>query len=1121
MKLTTLLILIAFLQVSARGNAQKVSLRAKNIPLAEVFSKIRQQTGYVFIYSDKDMARSKPVSLSVREATVQAVLDEVLKNQLLTYEIQAKTVFISAKALPAVELKGAVSTFLAPPPPPLLDVQGRVTDSAGNPLIRANVQIKGTARGTVTDGHGEFTLRGVNTTATLVISFVGYITREVPVNNRREITVTLREQATGLNDIVVVGYGQQRKISQIGAQSVINTEELKQPIANVGAGLAGRLAGLVVVQRTGEPGHDDADIWIRGIATINNSKPLILVDGVERSLSNLNYDDIASFSILKDASATAVYGVRGANGVVLITTKRGKPGKPEFSFDYLESVTTFTRMPKMTDGITYMNMANEALTTRGDAAKYTPDYIANTKAGKDPYLYPNVNWIDKVFKKSGLNRKATLDINGGAPSAFYYVSLGYYDEDGFIRSDPNEPYHSGVGYSRFNFTNNLTLKVTGTTSLEIGLQGYYSNGQYPGVNGGTNPADAGQVNSIFESVMDMPPVELPLNYPGDTTSGRNPNGGFRNPFDAAAKSGYSNQYKTQLYTNVRVRQQLGMLVKGLSFTTMFAFDHYSELDITHAKREDAYIANGRNADGSLNLQLTYAGSNFLGYDRYNGGNRRVYTESALNYDSSFGKHRVSALLLYNQSEWIDAFASDFTRSLPYRTRGLAGRATYSYNDRYFFEYNFGYNGSENFAPSKRYGFFPSYGLGWVASNEKFFEPLKNIISFLKFRFSSGLVGNSQVTNNIEDDRFLYLDQVNTGANGYTLGTQRSGVGGYQISSYAVNLTWENSHKTNIGMEMTLLRATTLQVDLFKEHRTGIFLQRGTVPEFVGLTSTPYGNLGVVNNAGVDISLQQNHVKIGRDLYLSLQGNFTYARNKIISNDQPDQKYPWMNRRGQNTNARFGYVAEGLFKDSGEIVNSAQQSFGEVRPGDIKFKDLNGDGKIDAYDQKVIGTGDVPFILYGFGFDLTYKDFSIGAFFQGQAKADIMLSGNSIQPFSGDGGEGNAYSVITDRWTPENPSPNHFYPRLAFGGPKNSNNNQTSTWWQKDASFIKLRTLKCAYAFPATAFQKFGIKSSYVYFIGENILTFSKFKLWDVELETSNGVRYPQVAAYSLGLHFDF
>lgn len=997
-----------------------------------------------------------------------------------------------------------------------IKITGTITNKLNEAMKGASIQNLNTGKIVLSDNKGAYSIEASKGDS-LSASFTGYTPFRWVFTDRLDYDITLETVAGSLNEVVVVGYGKQRKISQIGAQSIINTEELKQPIANVGAGLAGRLAGLVAVQRTGEPGHDDADLWIRGIATMNNSRPLILVDGVERSLSNLNYDDIASFSILKDASATAVYGVRGANGVVLINTKRGKPGKPQFSADYFESVTTFSRLPKMTDGITYMKMANEALTTRGDAPKYTPEYIANTLAGKDPYLYPNVNWMDKVFKDRGHNRKATVNIDGGAPSAFYYVSLGYYDESGFIKSDPSQPYHSGIGYSRFNFTSNLTLKVTGTTTLEAGFQGYYSNGNYPGINGGNNPADAGQVNSIFQSVMDMPPVELPFTYPGDTTSGRNPNGGFRNPFDAAARSGYSNQYKTQLYTNVRVRQQLGMLVKGLSFTTMFAFDNYSELDITHAKRENAYIANGRNPDGSLNLLLTYAGTNSLGYDRYNGGNRRVYTETALNYDTSFGKHRVSGLLLYNQSEFVDAFAGDFTSSIPYRTRGLAGRATYSYNDKYFLEYNFGYNGSENFAKAKRYGFFPSYGVGWVASNEDFFQPLKNVVSFLKFRFSSGVVGNSDLGSY----RFAYLDQVNTGANGYTFGDNRAGTGGYAISSYAVDLTWETSHKTNVGMEMTLLHAATVQVDLFKEHRTGIFLQRGTVPEFVGLTSAPYGNVGVVDNAGVDISLQQNHVKIAKNLYLGLQGNFTYARNKVISNDQPDQKYPWMNRKGQGVLARYGYVAQGLFKDSAEILNSATQTFGEVRPGDIKYKDLNGDGVIDAFDQTAIGTGDVPFVLYGFGFDLTYKNFSIGAFFQGQANASIMLGGNSIWPFSGDGGVGNAYSIITDRWTPENPNQNAFYPRLGFGGPKNNNNNQTSTWWQKDASFLKLRTLKFTYSFPKSTFEKFGIRGSYLYFLGENVATFSKFKLWDVELNTSNGVRYPQVAAYSLGVHFDF
>lgn len=1002
------------------------------------------------------------------------------------------------------------------PVPEKVTISGAVKNKLDEAMKRATVENLNTGQTVLTDNNGRYSIEATQGDS-LAASFIGYNTFKWVFSDLITYNISLESVSGSLNEVVIVGYGKQRKISQIGAQSIVNLDDLKQPIANVGAGLAGRLAGLVAVQRTGEPGHDAADIWIRGLATLNNSRPLILVDGVERSIDNLNYDDIASLSILKDASATAVYGVRGANGVVLITTKRGKPGPPSFHFDYLESATTFTRLPKMADGITYMQMANEALTTRGDAPKFSDDYIANTKEGKDEYLYPNVNWMDKIFKNSGHNRKATLNIDGGAPSAFYYVSLGYYDEKGFIKSDPSEPYHGGIGYSRFNFTSNLTLKVTGTTTVELGLQGYYSNGNYPGVNGGINPADASQVNSIFGSVMQMPPVELPFTYPGDTTSGRNPNGDFRNPFDAAAKSGYANQYKTQLYTNIRLRQQLGMLVKGLSFTTMFAFDNYSELDINHGKRENAYIARGRNPDGSLNLQLTYAGTNSLGYDRYNGGNRRVYTESALNYDTSFGNHRVSGLLLYNQSEFVDAFAGDFTSSIPYRTRGLAGRVTYSYSDRYFVEYNFGYNGSENFAKAKRYGFFPSYGVGWVASNEKFFKPIKNVISFLKFRFSSGDVGNSDIGSY----RFAYLDQVNTNANGYTLGTSRAGNNGYEISSYAVDLTWETSHKTNLGMEMTLLKAATLQVDLFKEHRTGIFLQRGTVPEFVGLTSSPYGNLGIVDNAGVDISLQQNNVKIGRNLYLGLQGNFTYARNKVISRDQPDQKYPWLNAKGQGVLANFGYVAEGLFKDSAEILNSPQQTFGEVRPGDIKFKDLNGDGVIDAFDKTVIGNGDVPFILYGFGINLTYKNFTIGAFFQGQADATISISGNSIFPFSGDGGTGNAYSIITDRWTPENPNQHAFYPRLGFGGPKNANNNQPSTWWQKDASFLKLRTARFSYSFNKGLFKKFGIKGSDVYFIGENLLTFSKFKLWDVELNTSNGVRYPQVAAYALGVHFDF
>jgi len=1003
-------------------------------------------------------------------------------------------------------------------------IKGVVYDKLNKPISDVTVEVVGLRRGTATDTMGRFSIALDNVKQQLRFSHIGYVTQTTTLNNSLLLEIYLDADPGSQNEVVVVGYGKQRKISQIGAQSSVNIEDLKQPIANVSAGLAGRLGGLIAVQRQGEPGHDDADLWIRGIASLNDSRPLILIDGVERSMSNLNYDDIASFSILKDASATAVYGVRGANGVVLITTRQGKAGKPRFNFDFQEGITTFTRVPKLADGLTYMKMANEALTTRGGVPKYSQDYIDSTVAGHDPYLYPNVDWMNAVFKKRGSNRKVSLNVNGGSQAAVYYVSLGYYDENGFFRSDPAQPYHSGIGYSRFNFTSNLNLRVTSSTALELGLQGYYSNGSYPGINNNYNPGDPNNPPSqvIFQSVMDMPPVELPLNYPGDTSSGRNPNGGFRNPFDEAAKSGYANEYKTQLFSNIRVRQQLGMLIPGLSFTSMFSFDNYSQLDISHGKRQDDYIANSRNPDGSLNLLLTYNGTNTLTYNHYNGGNRRIYTESALNYDTAIGRHRIGALLLYNQSEYVDAFAGDFTSSIPSRTRGLAGRVTYSYNDRYFAEYNFGYNGSENFAPARRFGFFPSYGLGWVVSNESFFEPLKPVIQLLKLRFSDGKVGNGNISINGTTYRFAYLDQVNTNTDGYTLGDDqnRHGYTGYAIQNYGVNLTWETSHKTNLGFEMNLLHGMNLQVDFFKEHRTGIFLHRQSVPEFVGLTQAPNGNLGIVDNGGIDVSLTHS-MRIGDNVKLSLQGTFTYARNKVISNDQPDQKYPWLNAKGQPVLTRWGYQSVGLFKDQADIQNSPVQQFGQVMPGDIKYKDLNGDGVIDAFDQKPISYGDVPTILYGFGFNVAYKAFSLGAFLQGQAHAQIVLGGNSIQPFSGDGGEGNAYAIITDRWTPGSTNPHPFYPRLGYGGPANANNNQTSDWWVRDASFLKVRTAEFAYTFPASTFKRLGVQGARLYFIGTNLATFSKFKLWDVELNTSNGIKYPQVAAYSLGITLTF
>ncbi|MBV7529757.1 TonB-dependent receptor [Chitinophaga sp. sic0106] len=1005
-------------------------------------------------------------------------------------------------------------------------INGIIRDKAGKPVPGATIRVAGTNRGTTSGADGHFTINA-NPKGSLEVSYIGFNAQVVSINNSVELEIILEAKEGNMNEVVVVGFGQQRKISLVGAQSSIKVADLKQPVANLSTVLAGRISGIVAVQRSGEPGHDDGDIWIRGISTFTSgsTRPLVLVDGVERALSNIDPQDVESFTILKDASATAVYGVRGANGVIIVKTRSGKSGKPRINLDYNEGITRFTKVPDMADGVTYMKLANEALTTRGYNPKYTADYIKNTEDNTDPNLYPNVDWIDAIFNNTGRNRRANLNISGGSNNAKYYVSLGYYDEKGLFKTTDLVKYNQAIKYRRYNFTSNLNMRVTPTTTIDLGLQGYISNGNYPG--GATAIDGNGNISisssNIFEQALLVPPVEYPILYPGNFVPGRNPNGDQRNPYADVTRRGYTNEFKNQLYSNIRLTQDLRFIIPGLSFTSMFAFDAYSGNVLARLKREDTYVpdpATPYKADGSLNLVRTYQGTNYLSYNANRSGNRRFYTETSLNYDSAFGKHRVSGLLLYNQSDYLNPFAGDFTRSIPYRTRGIAARVTYSWNDRYFVEGNAGYNGSENFAPTQRYGLFPAWGLGWVVSNEPFFNGIKNTIPFLKFRFSDGNVGSGLLGSGDNARRFAYLTLLNEGATGYTFGSNRSGITGINVSDYAVDVTWSTARKMDLGMDLRLFNEQlSLTVDLFREHRTGIFLQRGAVPSFVGLINNPWGNLGVVDNKGLDANLEYT-TKIG-NLGISLMGNFTYNKDKVIENDQPIPKYPWMDKRGTNILARYGYVAEGLFTSDDEIAKSAKPEGAKVLPGDIRYRDLNGDGKIDAYDQQQIGRGDVPAIVYGFGLNLSYKQFYMSAFFQGQAKADVQLSGRGIMPFNGDGGVSNIYAIATDRWTPENPSQDVFYPRLAFGQADNYNNTLPSSWWVKDMSYIRLKSAELGYLLPQQYLRKVGITSGKIYMTGFNLLTFSDFKLWDVEMSTSNGGAYPNITTFSAGINLQF
>ncbi|WP_454801627.1 SusC/RagA family TonB-linked outer membrane protein [Mucilaginibacter phyllosphaerae] len=1097
----------------------RVTVQVNNVELNNAFAEISKVSGVKFTYNGAVASSKLKVSIHAKSAVLSNVLDDILKQTPFKYSAIDDEVIITADKTKSAE-KNAQRILT-----------GKVTDDTGLPLPGTSVKVKGTDRGAITDVKGKYQVQINDNSEVLVFSFVGFITKEIVVGANEVLDVQLLPNPENeLKEVAVVAFGTQRKVSIVGAQSTVKVSELKQPVANITNLLAGRLAGVVAVQRSGEPGATASNIWIRGIASFNTSGPLVLIDGVTRGdnvsgtslLNNIDPEDIESFTVLKDASATAVYGVRGANGVILIQTKKGVAGKSAINFNYYEGVSTFTRLPDMADGATYMNLVNEALTTRGQTPKYSNDYIQKTINKTDPLLYPDVDWFSEVFNKYSRNRHGNLNITGGVPSAKYYVSTGYYEETGLLKTDDLAKYNSALKYSRYNFTSNLNLEVTKSTKLDLGVQGFVSNRNAPAISSG----------DIFMQAMTIPPVEFPVKYPGDFIPGRNANGDQRNPYADLTRRGYANSFNNQIFSNIRLTQDLGFLTKGLTFTTMFSVDVTSGRNITRTKREPTYFPNSEkpyNEDGSLNLERTYDGDgNYLKFANNSFLGRKYYTESSLNYERALGKHRIGGLLLYNQEDRTNAIGTSdqnsnnannqFINSIPYRLRGVAGRATYSYDDKYFAEFNMGYNGSENFAPKKQYGFFPAFGIGWLASQEKFFEPLKDVISYLKVRYTNGYAGED--LNGAR--RFAYIDILNDSAPGYQFGNNgQTGFSGISIQDYAVDVTWSKSHKQDLGIEVrTLNDKLSLTVDFFKEHRTGIFLRRGAVPGYVGLVQSPYGNLGIVDNHGVEASLQ-NDMTIG-NVGINIRGSITYNKDKVIENDQPTPNYPWMDARGTNILAQFGYVAEGLFTSQEEINNSAVPGAREnILPGDIKYKDLNGDGVINAYDATRISRGDVPAIVYGFGLNVSYKNFNLGGFFQGTAQAQRYIAGKAIQPFSTDGGISNAYAVATDRWTPDNPSQNVLYPRLAYGDAANANNTLTSSWWVKDASFIRLKTAEFGYTLPKTAFRKLGVKSARIYMMGYNLLTISKFKFWDPEISTGNGTTYPNVKTLSLGINAQF
>ncbi|WP_208025675.1 SusC/RagA family TonB-linked outer membrane protein [Niastella caeni] len=1001
----------------------------------------------------------------------------------------------------------------------IITVTGIVKDKMDKPIPGVSVVIQNkSTTGTTTNNEGEFKLQ-VSTTDVLVFTHTGYIEMIRPVNNSLVLEVIMEAKAGSLEDVIVTSYGgKQKKISVVGAQSTISAKELQHPVANLSTMLAGRVAGVVGVQRSGLPGSNSADIWIRGIQTFGGSPSgaLVIIDGVQgRDLNSVDPEDIESFTILKDASSTAVYGSLGANGVILINTKKGKAGKVKLMLNYNHGTTSFTKVPEMADAKTYMELKNEALVASGQAPQFTQAYIDSTLSGTaNPYRFPNVNWMDLLFKKYSFNKRLNVSATGGNENTKYYTSVAYYDETSLLKTDPKVDYDATTLFRRFNYTSNIDMNLTKTTKFSLYINGYITNFVEPG----------GGAGQAFAQAQNASPVFYPPMYPGNLVSGI----GYGstpspNPWAAVTQTGYIKRFTSKINSGLFLTQDLDFITKGLSARGMYSYDLYNESFERRIRNRSIYYLNQANPykpDGTLNLEQMIAGSDELGFATSNGGTRQFTMEGQVSYDRYFGDHHIYSTVVYNQLSQLFPFNGTLSTYIPFRQQNVAGKVTYSYNDKYFTEITAGYNGSENYAPANRFGFFPSIGVGWVVSKEKFFEPLANIFQYFKIRYSNGIAGAPGTGL-----RFGFLTLVTNNARGITFGRPGAsmGVTGVNISQYGADVKWATAHTQDLGLEFNVLNnKLSFVLDYFRSHRTGVFLTRADFPDYAGLQYNPVGNYGVLDAAGFDGTVELQGISLSKKVSISFRGNFTYNTDILRENRQAPFANPYQERRGHNLLASYGYIAERIFQSQKEIDNSPSQiALGNPRVGDLKYKDLNGDGVIDIYDQTKISRWDVPNFVYGFGANMNVGRFYLSVFFQGISGASRLMSGNAAMPFSGGGNDGNIFMISTNRWTQENKAEHPYFPRLGWGNAATSNNTVASTWWVKDMSFIRLKTVDLGYNIPKEPFKKIGLASARVYFSGVNLLYWSKFKLWDPELNTSNGNTYPNTRNMSIGLQVNF
>ncbi|TKG88765.1 TonB-dependent receptor [Puteibacter caeruleilacunae] len=1010
-------------------------------------------------------------------------------------------------------------------------VTGKVIDEEGLALPGVTITVHGATKGVITDIDGKYEITGIKASDKLVFSFIGMESQIIDVDNKTKLNVTLKPKTEELDDVTVVAFSKQKKESVLASISTVDVSELKVPSSNLTTAMAGRIAGVISYQRSGEPGQDNAEFFIRGVTTFGYKKdPLILIDGVELTttdLARLQTDDIASFSIMKDATATALYGARGANGVILVTTKEGKEGKARVSVRFENSWSTPTQDVELADPITYMKLHNESVVTRSPFAfqPYTTDKVENTIAGNHPVLYPNVDWQGMLFKDHTVNKRFNFNVSGGGKIARYYLGASVSQDNGILKVPSESNFNNNIDFKKYLLRSNINVNLTKTTEAIIRFQA--------GIDDYKGPLEGGA--EVYKMVMRTNPVLFPAFYEPDEAnkykdriffgnySEEEGSDLYINPYAELVK-GYKDKSTARLLSQFEIKQDLSAILDGLSARAMFNMNRTSSFTIKRSYEPFFYSIDSYDKKTGKYTLLPLnkdSGRDYLDYSEDAKSIKNVfYGEAAVNYSATYDeKHGVSGLLVGTIREETNDSPDNLEKSLPYRNLGVSGRFTYNYDSRYFAEFNFGYNGSERFSEDSRFGFFPSFGAGYIISNEGWWR--SNKINKLKLKGTYGIVGNDAIGS--ADDRFYYLSNVKLDADGFTYGTElnyeRKGV---EIKRYEnKDVSWEIAHKTNVGFELGIWDALEIQAEYFHEYRENILMNRANVPAILGLEADVKANIGEAIGQGVDISCDFNK-SFNNGLWLSGRANFTYADSEYKVVEEPDySKTPWKSKVGQNLSQQFGYIAERLFFDEEDIEDSPIQTFGEYMPGDIKYMDVNKDGYVTSLDKVPIGHPTDPKIVYGGGLSAGWKNFDISFFLQGSALSSFWIDVEKTSPFIDNDAKDDVIvnqallkAYADDHWSENNRNPYALWPRLSYK--YNDNNGQRSTWFMHDGAFLRLKNVEIGYNLPRTVLRKYKLQKLRVYCSGSNLHTWSNFKLWDPE-NASNGLGYPNQRVINLGI----